>query len=70
MAHGRAAIRQWKAEVSAKYRYTIEPFACERQDGRYVVTGTVAGDFPGSPVVLRFFFGLDGERIASLDVIP
>lgn len=68
--HGRAAIKQWKAAVSVKYQYTIEPFACEQKDGKFVVTGRITGDFPGSPVVLRFFFGLEGDRIASLEVIP
>jgi hypothetical protein len=67
---GRAAIKRWKAEVSTRYRYTIEPSACGREDGRYVVTGKVTGNFPGSPVILRFFFGLEGDKIASLEVIP
>ena len=67
---GRAAIKQWKAEVSAKYQYTIEPLACEQKDGKFIVTSKVTGNFPGSPVVLRSFFGLEGDRIASLEVIP
>ena len=67
---GRAAIRQWKADASAKYQYTSEPFACEQKDGMIVVTSRLAGNFPGSPVNLRFFFGLDGDKIASLEIIP
>jgi hypothetical protein len=30
----------------------------------------VAGDFPGSPVDLRFAFAFDGDRIARLDISP
>jgi hypothetical protein len=67
---GRAAIQQWKAQASAKYQYTIEPFACAHQDGKFVVTSRVTGNFPGSPVVLRSFFGLEDDKIASLDVMP
>src|SRR5438067_13830669 len=67
---GRAAIKQWKADASAKYQYTSEPFACEQKDGKVVVTSRLAGNFPGSPVNLRFFFGLDGDRIASLEIMP
>jgi hypothetical protein len=67
---GRAAIKQWKKDVSARYQYTSEPFACEQQDGKVVVTSRLTGNFPGSPVNLRFFFGLDGDRIASLEIIP
>ena len=67
---GRAAIKQWKVEVSAKFQYTTELIACERKDGKFVVTSKIAGNFPGSPVVLRFFFGLEDNRIASLEIIP
>ena len=67
---GRAAIKQWKAEASAKYQYTSEPFACEQKDGKFVVTSQLTGNFPGSPVNLRFIFGLEGDKIASLEIIP
>ena len=67
---GRAAIKQWKADVATRYEYTIEPFACEQPDGKFVVTSRLTGNFPGSPVTLRFFFGLEGDRIASLQIIP
>ena len=67
---GRAAIRQWKEEVSTRYQYTSEPFACEQRDGAVVVTSRLTGNFPGSPVNLRFFFVLDGDKIASLEIIP
>jgi hypothetical protein len=46
-----------------------EPLACEQKDGK-VVTCRLTGNFPGSPVNLRFFFGLEGDKIASLEVIP
>ena len=67
---GRAAIRNWKEEASARYQYTSEPFACERRDGAVVVTSRLTGTFPGSPVDLRFFFVLEGDRIASLEILP
>ena len=67
---GRAAIKQWKADASAKYQYTSEPIACEQKDGKFVVISRLTGNFPGSPVNLRFFFGLDGDKIASLEIIP
>lgn len=67
---GRAAIKKWKTDASAKYQYTSEPFACEQKDGVTIVTSRLTGNFPGSPVNLRFFFKLDGDRIASLEIIP
>ena len=65
---GRAAIKQWKTDASAKYQYTCKPFACEEKDGKMVVTSHLAGNFPGSPVDLRYFFELEGDKIASLEI--
>ena len=67
---GRAAIKTWKTDASAKYDYTSHPIACEEKDGKTIVTSHLAGNFPGSPVDLRFFFTLGGNKIASLEIIP
>ncbi|PZN94956.1 MAG: polyketide cyclase [Alphaproteobacteria bacterium] len=67
---GRDAIRQWMANASTEYSYTVEPFALARIDGRIVVTSHLVGNFPGSPVDLRYFFKLDGDGIAGLEIIP
>src|SRR6266850_6273906 len=63
---GRAAIKAWKTDASAKYQYTCEPLACEERDGKTVVTSHLVGNFPGSPVDLRYFFELERDKIASL----
>ena len=67
---GRAAIKQWKTQASSKYQYTCEPFACEQNAEKFVVTSRLTGNFPGSPVDLRFFFEIEGDKIASLEIIP
>jgi hypothetical protein len=67
---GRAAIKQWKAEASKKYEYTSEPFACEQKEGKTVVISRLTGNFPGSPIDLRFLFKLEGDKIVSLEIIP
>ena len=68
--NGRAAIKKWKEEASAKYEYTSELLACEQKDGKIVVTCRLAGNFPGSSVNLRFLFELECDKIASLEIIP
>jgi hypothetical protein len=67
--NGRAAIKKWKEEASAKYEYTNEPVACDQKDGKFVVTCRLIGNFPGSPVNLRFFFRIEGDKIASLEIV-
>ncbi|MEO8491546.1 MULTISPECIES: nuclear transport factor 2 family protein [unclassified Pseudomonas] len=66
---GLSAIRAWKAGTVNQYTYTSEPFACEVIDARILVTSHLVGDFPGSPLDLRFFFGLEGDKIASLEIL-
>ena len=67
---GTAAIRRWKTETTSKYEYTSEPFALEGQDGKIVVTSRLTGNFPGSPINLRYLFELLGDKIVSLEIIP
>jgi ketosteroid isomerase-like protein len=67
---GTAAIRDWAEEVSRKYRPTVEPLSAVAVNGRTVVTGRVSGDFPGSPVDLRYDFSIDGQKITRLEIMP
>jgi len=65
---GRAAIREWIAETTTKYRSTVEVMRVAKTAAGATVTGLVSGDFPGSPVELDFAFTLDGARIARLEI--
>lgn len=67
---GREAIRAWRTEVSAKYSYVSEPKAVAKDGDTTVVTSRLTGNFPGSPADLRFFFRLDGDKIAELEIRP
>ena len=62
------AIEAWKAAASAAYTYTSEPFALEQKEGACIVTSRVTGNFPGSPVDLRYRFSLERGLIASLEI--
>jgi hypothetical protein len=46
----------------------VEPIAVTVRDGKAVVSTTLTGDFPGSPITLDFVFTLEGARIAALEV--
>lgn len=67
---GREAIRQWMANASTQYSYSVEPFDVAAGDGRIVVASHLFGNFPGSPVDLRYRFVLDGDAIAQLEIVP
>lgn len=65
---GLEAIRQWKAGAVKKYTYTVEPFRIATENGKTLVTSHLVGDFPGSPVDLRYFFVLRDDKIAELEI--
>jgi hypothetical protein len=67
---GLAAIEAWKTHSSAKYAYTARPHTLETRGRSYIVTSQVSGNFPGSPVDLRYTFLLERGKIASLEVAP
>lgn len=67
---GLAAIEAWKTDSSSKYTYAAKPHTLEKQSRTYIVTAHVAGNFPGSPVDLRYGFILERGKIASLEIAP
>lgn len=67
---GRDAIRQWMANASTQYSYSVEPFALAEEGGRTIVACHLVGNFPGSPVDLRYRFVIEGDRIAALEIAP
>ena len=46
---GLAAIREWAATVSGQYHPVVEVLDVAQSDGRTVVAGRVAGNFPAVP---------------------
>ena len=65
---GRDAIREWKEEADAKYRYISEPLAASVQENTVTVRARLTGDFPGSPLEVNQVFTLEGSEIASLEI--
>ncbi|MBV7521947.1 nuclear transport factor 2 family protein [Ensifer sp. ENS12] len=65
---GRDAIRKWMAEASQEYSYTVAPFFIATENGKTQVTAHAVGTFPGSPIDLRFFFVLVGDKVAELEI--
>ena len=65
---GLAAIRQWAEEVSKKYQPTLEVIDVAETDGSTILTGRVSGNFPGSPIELRYVFTVNSGKITRLEI--
>lgn len=65
---GIGAIRRWIGEATGKYHPQVEMIRVEENDGTFVITGRVSGDFPGSPLDLEFRFILADDGISKLHI--
>lgn len=67
---GAAAIRAWIEETSERYHDKAAIRSVAAEANRLVVTAEISGIFPNSPVVLRFGFTLEDDRIVRLEIAP
>jgi hypothetical protein len=63
--HG-AEIATWIDRATADTKPTANVTAITGDGGQFVVTADVSGNFPGSPVQLRYHFTLLDDKIATL----
>lgn len=67
---GAAEIEAWKDDSSARYNYVAHPRTIELQGHSHIVISQVTGNFPGSPIDLRYTFVLEHDKIGSLEITP
>src|SRR5438552_13755139 len=53
---GKSAVRGWAEETRRKYQYHAEVVKTEQEADRIIVTAHLSGNFPGSPIDLRYRF--------------
>jgi ketosteroid isomerase-like protein len=67
---GLGEVRAWKQATEDRFRYTIDPTGIDEREGRVIVSATLTGNFPGSPVELEYEFTLADDVIESLRIHP
>lgn len=68
---GHDEIRRWRATLASKFTYTLEVVGSEATGpNSFSVIAKLVGNFPSSPVELKFRFVLRGELIAALEIAP
>jgi hypothetical protein len=68
--NGIAEIREWNRQTHNRYTYTAEPVDLVERGGQAILTATLAGDFPGSPIDLTYEFTIADGTIAALSIHP
>ena len=66
--HGKAAIRGWIAKTITRYSFRFDPLSLHQDEDETILSMSVSGTFPGSPVTLDFQFRTEGGKIASLSI--
>jgi hypothetical protein len=61
-----AEIAAWIDRATADTKPTADVTDITRDGEQFVVTAGVSGNFPGSPVQLRYYFTLKDDKIATL----
>ena len=65
---GPAEIRGWVEETTARYSPFMEPVSVTDDGKTVIVTATVCGNFPGSPIELEYCFQIRRGRIVRLEI--
>lgn len=66
---GLPALRAWIESTTARYAVQSEPLECREEAGRSIVRARVSGNFPSSPAMLTYRFGLAADgRIDALEI--
>jgi hypothetical protein len=68
---GRVEIRDWLSRASVEFTYTRTVIdTIQLDDGTWLVTNHLEGDFPGGVVDLRYRFVVSGGLLSKLDIAP
>lgn len=65
---GHEAIDAWWRETKEEYRAVARPLDADADADVVAVRAHVSGEFPGSPLTLRFAFRLENELITELEI--
>jgi hypothetical protein len=65
---GTSSIQGWMEATTAKYHPTVEVLDVRDAGENVLVSVSVSGTFPGSPIRLHYDFTLDRDRVARLEI--
>jgi ketosteroid isomerase-like protein len=65
---GKAEIQAWIADANARYQAVTKPVGYEEDGNRAVLTAETSGNFPGSPIVLKYNLETENDLIQSLKI--
>lgn len=61
-------IKAWNEQTNAEYATILEPIDYATTPKGGILTTLGSGTFPGSPIVFKYHFELDNDKILSLKI--
>lgn len=65
--NGRQQIEEWIDKANRDYQATMKPL--EYSESAQTLTSEVSGNFPGSPIVLKYHYEFQDGLIQSLRIV-
>lgn len=66
---GHKAISNWFTRTRTKYQFKSEPINIKNEGENIILVAKVSGNFPGSPVILDYYFKIKSELIEDLKIL-
>jgi ketosteroid isomerase-like protein len=65
--YGKTEIKNWIDKANKEYQATMKPL--EYSEAEHTLKAEVAGNFPGSPAVLTYYYEFEDGLIQSLKIV-
>lgn len=65
--NGKTEIKNWIDKANKDYQATMEPL--DYSETEHTLKAEVSGNFPGSPVILTYYYEFENGLIQSLKII-
>jgi ketosteroid isomerase-like protein len=65
--NGKTEIENWIDKANKEYQATMEPL--EYSEAEHTLKAEVAGNFPGSPAILTYYYDFEDGLIQSLKIV-
>lgn len=65
---GKEEIKDWNEKTNEEYKTKLKVIDVFNEDKMITLTTKVSGTFDGSPIILKYKFEIENEKISSLKI--
>jgi ketosteroid isomerase-like protein len=65
---GKEEIKDWNEKTNEEYKTKLEILEIFNKDQMSILTTKISGTFEGSPIVLKYNFEIENDKVSSLKI--